>query len=333
MHSIRRLIKKKFKINYIFRQWEWILIILIIIVNAINAQISPYYLNAEGLLDATMVFLDKGFAVLAMAFVIILGDIDISVASIMALSSVVMAVAYSAGVSMVASILAGLLTGTLCGFFNGILISRFKELSSIIVTLSTMSIYRGIAYVILGDKSVGNFPSWFSYFAWGYIGKTHIPFILVVFIFCAIAFGILLHRTTFGRKVYATGNNFEASLYSGVPVEKIKMIVFTLMGLMSAVSAIFLTSRLGSSRPNIALGYELEIIAIVVLGGVSTRGGVWQNSWGKPFAFPDGFYKIWNGIKKYSRSSYDDYYWFAFDYSFNYPQHIEQNDKKEKRDK
>jgi len=265
--------KRDFNLKSFFKQWEWVLVALIIIINIINTRLSPHYLSAKGLLDATMVFLDKGFIILPMVFVIILGDIDISVASTIALSSVIMAVSYNAGVNMVLAMVVCLLVGTLCGLINGLLISRFKELSAVIVTLATMSIYRGIAYVILGDQAAGNFPTWFSYFGWGYIGKTHIPFILVAFIVFAVAFGLLLHKFTFGRRVFAIGNNAEASRYSGVEVDKIKLVIFTLTGFMSGVGAIFLTSKLGSSRPNIALGYELEVIAIVVLGGVSTSGG------------------------------------------------------------
>ncbi len=265
--------KKSFNLIRFFLQWEWMLVILIIAVIVVNSIISGNYASINGLMDATMVFLDKSFIVLTMVFIIIMGDIDISVASNIALSSVVMSVTHSAGVNMIASMLIGLLVGAGCGFINGILVSRFKELSAIIVTLATMSIYRGIAYVILGDQVVSDFPDWFSYFGWGYVGNTIIPFMLAAFIFFAIIFALILHKTSFGRRVFAIGNSQESSRFSGIPVERIKLIVFTLTGLMCAVSAIFLTSRLGSSRPNIAQGYELEIIAVVVLGGVSINGG------------------------------------------------------------
>jgi rhamnose transport system permease protein len=151
------------------------------------------------------------------------------------------------------------------------LIVKFKELSAVIVTLSTMIIYRGIAYIILEDQASGKFPEWYSYLGWGYAGK--IPFILIVFAVFTVIFGILLHKTTFGRRVYAMGNNITASRFSGVQVDKIKVVVFTLAGLMSGVAALFLTSRMGSTRPNVAQGYELDVIAMVVLGGVSTAGG------------------------------------------------------------
>jgi rhamnose transport system permease protein len=140
-----------------------------------------------------------------------------------------------------------------------------------IVTLAAMTIYRGAAYVILEDRASGGFPEWFSFFAWGYVGP--FPFILIAFIAAALVFGILLHKTGFGRNIYGMGSNPLACIYSGVKTERIILIVGVLTGLMSGVCAIFLTSRMGSTRPNVAMGYELDVIAMVVLGGVSTSGG------------------------------------------------------------
>jgi len=264
--------KKEFKLRSFFFQWEWLLVLILVAVNIINASLSPYYLNLRSLIDATMTFLDKAFIVLPMVFVIILGDIDISVASTVALSSVIMAVSYNnLGVPMELAMIICLAVGTVCGLINGLLIVKFKELSAVIVTLSTMIIYRGIAYIILEDQASGKFPSWYKYLGWGYVGG--VPFILIVFAVFAVIFGLLLHKTTFGRRVYAMGNNITASRFSGVQVDKIKVIVFTLTGFMSGLTALFLTSRMGSTRPNVATGYELDVIAMVVLGGVSTAGG------------------------------------------------------------
>ncbi|MDI3540917.1 MAG: rhamnose transport system permease protein [Thermosediminibacterales bacterium] len=265
------MVRSEAKLKEFFFQWEWMLIIIFIIINIINSFLSPYYLNFKGLLDATMTFLDKAFIVLPMTFVIILGDIDISVGSTVALSAVIMAVLYNLGTPMILAMIICLAVGTICGFINGFLIVKFKELSAVIVTLSTMIIYRGIAYIILEDQAAGRFPKWYSFLGWGYVGG--IPFILIVFVFFAVIYGLLLHKTTFGRRVFAMGNNITACRFSGVQVDKIKTIVFTLAGFMSAITALFLTSRMGSTRPNVALGYELDVIAMVVLGGVSTAGG------------------------------------------------------------
>ena len=264
-------IRKKNDFKKFFLQWEWMLVLIFIIINIINASITEYYLDAGSLLDATMSFLDKSFMVLPMVFVIILGEIDISVGSTLALSSVVMGVLFSKGVPMPAAVIACLLTGAACGLVNGLLVTRFKELSSTILTLSTMIVYRGFAYILLQDQSVGSFPKWFSYVGWGKIGE--LPFILLMFIIFAVIFGIVLHKTIFGRRIYAMGNNVTASEFSGIQVNRMKVIIFTLGGLMAGVSALFLTSKMGSTRPNIASGYELEVIAMVVLGGISTAGG------------------------------------------------------------
>lgn len=263
--------KREFKLKEALLQWEWMLLIVFIGVNVMNMYLSPYYMDYFNLRDASMAFLDKAFIVLPMVFVMILADIDISVASTVALSSVVMADLYNHGVPMELAVIICLLVGALCGFINGLLIVKFKELSAVIVTLATMILYRGIAYMILEDQASGNFPEWFSFLGWGYVGG--IPFILIVFIVFAVIVGLVLHKTTFGRYIYAIGNNPTASRFSGIPVQRIKLIVFTLTGLMAAVTALFLTSKMGSTRPNIANMYELEVIAMVVLGGVSTAGG------------------------------------------------------------
>jgi len=254
-----------------FFQWEWLLVLIFIAVNIVNSNLSPYYFSVDTFLGTPMSFLDKAFLVLPMTMVIILGNIDISVGSSVALSAVVMAVTYNAGLPMPLALLVCLAVGTTCGLINGLLMTKFKELSSVIVTLATMIIFRGIAYVILTDQASGEFPKWYSSLGWGSIGK--VPIILIVFAVCALAFGLLLHKTSFGRKIYGMGNNLTASRYSGIKTDSVIMIVSVLTGLMAGFTALFLTSRMGSTRPNVAQGYELEVIAMVVLGGVSTSGG------------------------------------------------------------
>ena len=255
-----------------FLQWEWLLVVVLLLVIAVNSLISPYFLTWQTFISTPSTFLDKAFIVFPMMFVIILGRIDISVASTVALSAVIMAIAYNAGLPMPLAIVLCLLVGTVGGAINGLLMVKFKELSFVIVTLSTMIIYRGIAYIILGDRASGGFPRWFSFFGWGSV--LGVPFIVLSFVAAAVFFGILLHRTSFGRMVYGMGFNQTTCRYSGIKVDRVTMIVFTLTGLMAAVTAVFLTSRMGSTRPNVAMGYELEVIAMVALGGVSTSGGI-----------------------------------------------------------
>lgn len=262
---------RKFDLKRFLFQWEWLLVILLIAINTMNINLSQNYWDFNNLMSAVQMFLDKAILVFPMMLVILLGEIDISIASTMALSGVVMGVAYQAGVPMPLAILIAITVGIICGFINGFILAKFKELSSMIVTLSTMIIFRGIASIILKDQAVSNFPSWFQFFGWGNVGS--IPLILVFFIIEALVFAYLVHKTPFGRKVYAMGNNIVTSRYSGLKVDKIKIIIFTLNGLFAAIAAIFLTSKMGSARPSIALGYELDVIAMVVLGGVSTAGG------------------------------------------------------------
>lgn len=254
-------------------KWESILFIIFILLNVVNSMISPYYLSFNGLMDASLSFLDKSFIVFPMAMIILIGEIDISVAATVALSSVLMGVSYNAGngVSMVAAIAICIVAATLCGLINGVLLTRYRELSPMIVTLATATIYRGIAYVILEDRAAGKFPVWFQYFGWGYVGP--FPFMLVAFAACSVLFLFIMGKTTFGRRLYAIGSNRLASTYSGIKVDNYRLVVYTLAGFMSGVTAVFLTSKMSSTRPNVAMLYELDIISMVVLGGISTAGG------------------------------------------------------------
>ncbi len=289
---------KPFAWKAFFLQWEWILFLVFILIQAVNSRLSPYYLNADNLLDATMTFLDKAFIVLPMAFIIIMGEIDISVGSTVALSAVLMGMANKAGLPMPAAMLLCLAVGAACGWGNGFILTKFPELAPMIVTLSTMIIYRGIALILLEDQAVGRFPAWFEYLGWGYLGP--IPFMLIVFLLCALIFGLILHKTTFGRAVYGIGSNRVACLFSGVPVDRVRLLVYTLAGLMSGVTAIFLTSRMGSTRPNVAQGYELDVIAMVVLGGISTAGGKGRMIGAVLAVFTVGFLRYGLGLRNIS---------------------------------
>lgn len=267
----RRVLERHFDAKDFFLRWEWLLIIILIGILIMDAALSPNF-TGTAILDATMNFMDKGFMVLAMVFVILIGEIDISIGSTVALCSVLMAVSYNAGLPMPLAMILCLLIGLGCGCINGLLLAKFRELPAMIVTLATMTIYRGVAYIILEDQSSGGFPQWFQYLSWGYVGA--IPFSLLLFAVLAVVFALIMHRTSFGRQLYAMGQNEITSRYSGIKVGRNIRIVFTVMGLMAGVCALFLTSRMASTRPNVASGYELDVIAMVVLGGVSTDGGV-----------------------------------------------------------
>ena len=263
--------EKKFSFKKFMLQWEWMLVLMLIIVNVFNITMSQNYLNINNLFRATRDFIDKAIVVFPMAFVLMLGEIDISVASTMALSATIMGVAYQAGVPMAAAIVIALCVGAACGFVNGFILVKFPELSSMIVTLSTQIIFRGIASIILETQSVNGFPGWYSQIYTAKLGV--VPVALIFVIVEAIFFAYLLHYTKFGRRCYAMGNSTTVAKFSGVHTNRIKIIVYTMAGLFAAVAAIYLSSKMSSVRSDIAKGYELDIIAMAVLGGVSTAGG------------------------------------------------------------
>ncbi len=181
------------------------------------------------------------------------------------------AAAAGMGAGPLVLLLIGLAVGLLAGLVNGWLVTRFG-LPSIVVTIGTMSLFRGISYIILGDQAYGSYPAGFAYFGQGYVVWVF-SFEFVLFLVLTLGFGVLLHRTTFGRRIFAIGQRPEAARFSGIDVERDKLILFLLVGLMSGLAAVLLTSRLGSTRPYIATGWELEVVTMVVLGGVSIMGG------------------------------------------------------------
>ncbi|MBQ3053903.1 MAG: ABC transporter permease [Clostridia bacterium] len=254
-----------------FLQWEWMLVLMLVAVNIFNISSSSNYANARGILNATRDFIDKAIVVFPMAFVLMLGEIDISVASIMALSATIMGIVFEATGNMFIAIIAALLTGVICGLINGSILAKFPELSSMIVTLSTQIIFRGIAQIILETRSIGGFPSWFGNIASGKVGL--VPYGLIFVVAEAVFFAYLLHMTKFGRRTIAMGNSVTVAKYSGIKTNKIKVIIFTVVGLFSAIAGIYLSSKMSSVRSDVARGYELDIIAMVVLGGISTSGG------------------------------------------------------------
>ena len=253
------------------KSWEMLLFLVAVAIFIGNSFASPYFLNAWNLSDATFNFTEKAMIAFAMALLIIAGEIDLSVASIIALASTAMGAVAQLDVSTSTLILVGLSVGLACGAFNGFLVTKFG-LASIVVTIGTMSLFRGISYIILGDKAYRGYPEEFSFFGQGYVFWV-ISFEFVLFVLTAIFFGLLLHKTQFGRTVYAIGNNQTGAFFSGINVHRVKFLLFLLTGLMSGIAAICLTSRLGSTRPSIAFGMELEIVTMVVLGGVNILGG------------------------------------------------------------
>ena len=251
--------------------WEALLLLVAIAVFVTDALASPYFLDLDNLSDATFTFTEKAIVALAMTFVIVAGEIDLSVGGIIALASTAMGAAVQAGAGTPELVAIGLAVGAACGLINGLLVARLG-LPSIVATIGTMSLFRGIAYVVLGDKVYNGYPEAFSFFGQGYVWGV-LSFEFAAFLILALLAGVVLHRTVFGRAVRAIGNNPFAARFSGLAVDRIRVTVFLLTGLAAGLAAVMLTARLGSTRPSIALGWELDIVTITVLGGINIQGG------------------------------------------------------------
>ncbi|MCY7402724.1 MAG: ABC transporter permease [Nocardioides sp.] len=209
---------------------------------------------------------------LPMTLIIVTGEIDLSVASIVGLSSVLLGVLHDGGLSIPVAALLALLAGAACGALNGFLIA-YVGLPSLAVTIGTLALFRGVAVGLLGTKAVTEFTERWTDLATGTIDSTSIPLVMIPFVVLAIGFSLLLHFSTFGRGVYDIGLNDEAAHFTGVDVARTKLILFVLSGVVSAFAGIYYTLRFGSARGDNATGMELQVIAAVLLGGVSIFGG------------------------------------------------------------
>jgi rhamnose transport system permease protein len=252
-------------------RWEVFLAAVLLADLVFNSLLSPYFLDPLTLSDATFNFTEKALIALPMALLIIAGEIDVSVAGTLALSSVAMGLAARHGLGTVPLAALGLGAGLLCGALNGLLVAVLR-VPSIVATIGTMSLFRGIAYGVLGDRVIKDYPAGFSWLGQGYVVGV-VSFELLLFVLCAALFATYLHLTIFGRRLYALGSSPEAAAYSGVRVTRYRFWLFVATGIASGMAAVLLTSRLGSTRPSIAQGWELEVISMVILGGVSVTGG------------------------------------------------------------
>ena len=257
--------------------WDAGLVLLLIGVIVLNANLSPYFLDYYNLIDSTLSFSEKALIALPMAYLIIAREIDVSVASIVALAAVLMGLAAEHGAGTPTLVAIGLATGFAAGLVNGGIVSALG-VHSIVVTIGTLSLFRGIAVAIVGDGAFTSFPQDFFFFGRHYIGGV-LPVEFLLFIVATVVFGVILHMTKYGRRIYAIGTNPEAARYTGIPITRYRIALFALTGLMCGVAAVLLTSRLGSVRLNIATGWELQVITMVVLGGVRIEGG-YGTIWG-----------------------------------------------------
>jgi rhamnose transport system permease protein len=253
------------------KRWEGLLLAILLVIIVANSLRTPAYLSINNQINLFNLSIEKIIVALIMTFIIINAEIDLSVASMMGLAACTLAWLYEQGMPISVAFLAGLAVGLLGGLFNGFWIA-VVGLPSLVVTLAMLIGYRGLARVLLEDRSIGNFPDWFDA-----LGQKALigPFplaLIVFFILLAMAI-IILQYSGFGRYVYVIGNNREVARYSGVGVRRAKLILFSVSSLVAALAGLLFAARLGSVRGDMALGFELDIITMVLLGGVSIFGG------------------------------------------------------------
>jgi rhamnose transport system permease protein len=253
-------------------RWETLLVLTIAGLIWMGALLSKFFLTTGNFANLTAALMEVAIMALPMTLIIIAGEIDLSVESMAGLSSAVLGYLFASGVPLEVAIPAVLVIGALGGLLNGLLIAR-AGLPSLVVTLGTLALFRGLALVVLGPTGVSNFPTAFTQLGFGHVPGTEIPWPLVIFLTLALIFAVVLHRTWIGRQIFAVGKNVDAARYSGVRVVRLKVSLFVLSGLISSFAGIILTSRLSTSRADAGEGLTLVVVTAVLLGGVNIFGG------------------------------------------------------------
>jgi rhamnose transport system permease protein len=253
------------------KSWEGLLVVILAVVFLFNSLVAPNYLSIGNQINLFILSIERIIVALTMTFLIINGEIDLSAPSIMGLSACAAAYLFGQGMDFGTALLVSMCIGLACGLFNGFWIA-IVGLNSLVVTLAMLICYRGLARVFLEDRSIGNLPEWFNF-----LGQKNLvgpfPFALIVFFGLLVFAVVVLHYSGFGRRVFAIGNNKDVARYSGVKVPRIKLTLFIASGLVSAFAGLLLAARLGAVRGDLGYGFELDIITMVLLGGVSIFGG------------------------------------------------------------
>jgi rhamnose transport system permease protein len=262
MTALRRLLAR----------WEVFLFLVLVLTFIVGAEVSKWFLTVSNITIALQGIAPMALIALPMTLIIITGEIDISVGSIVGLCASTMAVGIEMGQPVEVAMLLGVAVGFLAGAFNGVMIS-YAMLPSLVVTIGTLALYRGLAQIILEERGISTFPEWYQAIGFGTIPGTPVPWSSVIFLVLFAGFAIYLHRTRWGRALYAIGNNREAARFSGINVKRTIFGLFVASGVVSAVAAIVLTAYLASARSDAATGLELPVITAVVLGGVNIFGG------------------------------------------------------------
>ncbi len=251
--------------------WETGLLAVFLATLALNAAFAPEFLTVQNQINLFQLSIEKIIVALVMTLVILNAEIDLSVASVMGLSGAVFGFLVNAGWDGGTAIVACLAVGLLAGLVNAVLVARVG-IPSLVVTLAMLIGFRGLARVLVQDSSLGDFPAWFTDLGQkGLVGP--IPLSILVFFALLLALAVTLHRTTFGRAVVVIGTSAEVARFSGLDVARVKTALFLLSGLVAAIAGLFYAARLGSVRGDSAFGFELDIITMVLMGGVSIFGG------------------------------------------------------------
>jgi rhamnose transport system permease protein len=251
---------------------EIVLVVILALAVAVLAVISEPFFTLDNLLNQGRFMTEVGLIALPMTFVIITGGIDLSVGSMLGLSAILLGYAWKNwGFPLELAIPFAVLVGGAAGFVNGWFITRFK-VPPLIMTISTLALYRGFAEGISQAHSVRGYPDWF--YGLGQGQALGVPSQLWLLVAAVIVFGVILARTTFGRALYAIGHNETAARFSGISVDRIKLAIYTASGLMAGLAAWIFVSRVSTTRSDMGIGIELDVIAAVVLGGTSIFGGV-----------------------------------------------------------
>jgi rhamnose transport system permease protein len=253
-------------------RWESILAVILLATIVVNVSLSPFYLGFGNFVNLFWLSIEKIIVVVVMTFVIINGEIDLSVASVMGFSAAVMATLHNGGdFPFFLAIVIGLAAGAIAGLIQGLVVIRFG-LPSLVVTLAGLIGFRGAARVLLEDRSIGDFPEWFEA-----IGQQTLlgpfPVALVLFFLGLALAWVLLERGAFGRKVYVIGSSAEVARFSGIEVSSVKLRLFVASGTVAALAGILFAARVGAVQGTLGETYELDIITMVLLGGVSIFGG------------------------------------------------------------
>jgi rhamnose transport system permease protein len=252
--------------------WEWLLLVILGSALLFGSLSSEYFLTASNISIAIAGAMPVAIVALGMTLVIMTGEIDISVGSMVGLCAASMALAMEQGLPVAAAIPVGIAVGFLAGFGNGLLVA-YGGFPSLVVTIGTLALYRGVALILLEERGVTGFPAWYENLGFGTVGASPMPWSAMLFLILFIGFAVCLHGTRWGRALFAIGNNREAARFSGIDVRRMVLGVFVCSGVMCSIAAVVLTAYLASARADTATGLELPVITAVVLGGVSIFGG------------------------------------------------------------